>query len=148
MRSSIPTFTWLYYVSFLWNEVAIPFKWGLVSYVQTIVGPFDSMEVAIPFKWGQVSYRIIWIRLKGKYSVAIPFKWGQVSYYPYSDGVSSLWLSQSLLNEVKFPTKENLNIWWRGRTSQSLLNEVKFPTDPLFFSLIFQWVIKRALQIF
>ena len=135
MRSSIPTFTWLYYVSFLWNEVAIPFKWGQVSYVQTIVGPFDSMEVAIPFKWGQVSYRIIWIRLKGKYSVAIPFKWGQVSYlinelnnqknkhvaipfkwgqvsyYPYSDGVSSLWLSQSLLNEVKFPTSWQNGSW-------------------------------------
>ena len=36
--------------------------------------------------------------------------------------------SQSLLNEVKFPTKGTGKGMCRKLTSQSLLNEVKFPT--------------------
>ena len=41
--------------------------------------------------------------------------------------VNEGWMSQSLLNEVKFPTEKELEAFYYW-LSQSLLNEVKFPT--------------------
>jgi len=64
-----------------------------------------------------------------KYPVAIPFKWGQVSYIEAGEYNLALEVvSQSLLNEVKFPTARCSLPCVRCCRSQSLLNEVKFPT--------------------
>ena len=89
------------------ERVAIPFKWGQVFQLRhELYVKCYTIKVAIPFKWGQVSYKgKNFTRMYFKNPVAIPFKWGQVSYF-------SLWRkrdkwnrrSQSLLNEVKFPT--------------------------------------------
>ena len=62
------------------SNVAIPFKWGQVSYIKVDEKLKEILKVAIPFKWGQVSY-VDSKELKLYYrDVAIPFKWGQVSY--------------------------------------------------------------------
>jgi len=112
-------------------DVAIPSKWGLVSYQallfyiskqvrssQSLLNEvwFPTAEVkereerllrvAIPSKWGLVSY---WKRQGtagvGTYQVAIPSKWGLVSYHQLDNNiVIQLDKSQSLLNEVWFPT--------------------------------------------
>jgi len=62
--------------------------------------------------------------------VAIPSKWGLLSYGVAIINVIPPHQSQSLLNEVFFPTT-NSNIYWDGcfLMSQSLLNEVFFPTE-------------------
>jgi len=90
-----------------WKSVAIPSKWGLVSYEkQSIQGISCRKGVAIPSKWGLVSYD------RGKL------------YYTTSQTVS-----QSLLNEVWFPTSTGeAKVEAQGFRSQSLLNEVWFPT--------------------
>ena len=84
--------------------VAIPFKWGQVSYSGGVRVILNGETVAIPFKWGQVSYKDGTVRYSYA-TVAIPFKWGQVSYLTWVVlKISALAKSQSLLNEVKFPT--------------------------------------------
>ena len=60
--------------------------------------------------------------------VAIPFKWGQVfqRIVFFSPSLLQLNLSQSLLNEVKFPTERPCVMLQGEFSSQSLLNEVKY----------------------
>ena len=136
--------------------VAIPSKWGLVSYTASVLDFPLIRLVAIPSKWGLVSYSegLPQVHLECG-SVAIPSKWGLVSYWQELLKPEEVASSQSLLNEVWFPTiiSENelpvetdvaipskwglvsytrrVQIWLNLLIlSQSLLNEVWFPTKP------------------
>jgi len=129
MRSGFLRKEWARIV--LHDQVAIPSKWGLVSY-----GLFKKYinvifkNVAIPSKWGLVSYtdfegkvsnvnlrsqsllNEVWFptpfgktKKPGTDRVAIPSKWGLVSYVIKALKAAGRAESQSLLNEVWFPTK-------------------------------------------
>jgi len=87
------------------QQVAIPFKWGQVSYfICSLLGTKEGI-VAIPFKWGQVfqQFHQPCGMDRDFKRVAIPFKWGQV-FQPPRGSHFNLWgaESQSLLNEVKY----------------------------------------------
>ena len=129
MRSSIPTVLWIFYRP-LFEDVAIPFKWGQVFQLcyGYFIDPYSKMSQSLlnEVKYSNKSRRYISesqlesqsLLNEVKYSnlkvigyevfigngVAIPFKWGQVFQHPsenFYKNIENL-KSQSLLNEVKY----------------------------------------------
>ena len=107
------------------NFVATPSKWGQVSNnlhivllvinvmsqpllnevrfpIKRICWYLQADCVATPSKWGQVSNGVQ-LQAVLRWEVATPSKWGQVSNAWALVNVRSSWLSQPLLNEVRFP---------------------------------------------
>jgi len=143
------------------KSVAIPSKWGLVSYVCFIIENQTKRvlsqsllnEVWFPTNltgvWSafpsqsQSLLNEVWFPtgfkrdIVASKSVAIPSKWGLVSYEKNGQGLYYMIKSQSLLNEVWFPTGCSKNILMSFlKMSQSLLNEVWFPTQTLKARLV------------
>jgi len=132
-------------------EVAIPSKWGLVSYTlmtlqhreyqqsQSLLNevwfPTLSTKQIELINESQSLLNEVWFPTEtvgftafNDNGVAIPSKWGLVSYWHKQIQQPTLLESQSLLNEVWFPT---LTAEQKAQLikSQSLLNEVWFPTQ-------------------
>jgi len=133
--------------------VAIPSKWGLLSdrklyltknfqksqsLLNEVFFPTTNQtclrvwkkKVAIPSKWGLLSDWLPVDKFMEKMEVAIPSKWGLLSDWRFRKYLRGKALSQSLLNEVFFPTMFKSWEFLKEYGSQSLLNEVFFPTTP------------------
>ena len=133
------------------KEVAIPSKWGLLSYAKGGKMYYNG-KVAIPSKWGLLSYILrqkhstvtrsqsllievffptLIVRTSINFAVAIPSNWGLISYISsaklqFGDSIVAIpsnWglISYNASEPYRDPYEE----------SQSLLIEVLFPTLPL-----------------
>jgi len=111
------------------GQVAIPSKWGLVSYPRANYASHapSASQSLLNEVWFPTLARKNATERKKK--VAIPSKWGLVSYCMDLRRCSMIDQSQSLLNEVWFPTVARSLSGILGASSQSLLNEVWFPTE-------------------
>ena len=85
----------------LLNEVFFPTERGARNW--------HLRPVAIPSKWGLLSY----LKIGGQWyaaAVAIPSKWGLLSYGGGYMKKELFQVSQSLLNEVFFPTQRRISL--------------------------------------